>query len=100
MIESHRRPAVHTGAMMLSYPRRQQYRRLARAGVTSMAAATLAPLALLAVASGMVRAGVVLLLLAIALGVYTRHWVRLSKRAGARARHEHQVQQALATLAP
>jgi len=57
-----RRPVtVPTDGRMLSYPRQQQYRRLARAGVASMLSMAAVPLVLLAAASGVPEIAAVLL---------------------------------------
>jgi hypothetical protein len=60
----------------MSYPRRQHYRRLARAGAAAAASATATLLALLAASAGAVRFAGVLLLTAVGLGLYARRWLQ------------------------
>ena len=85
-----RRATVPGCARMLSYPRQQQYRRLARAGVSSTVCAAAILLSLLAELSGVPQVGGLLLLAAVAIGLRARHWSRLAARAGVGARSERQ----------
>jgi len=89
----------------LNYARRQQYRRLLRAGraaVGSAAAVLLAlvvaTLALVVGAAGAVPLAGVLLLTAFGLGLYARHWLSLAGRSRVGARSEDDVQRALTPL--
>jgi hypothetical protein len=83
---------------MLNYPRQQNYRRLARAGIASTASAAAVLLALLAALGGLLQIAGLLLLAAVALGLRTRNWARLAGRASVGARSEDHVQRALAPL--
>ena len=82
----------------MNYPRRQQYRRVRRAAAAGAAGVLAAGLALLAASLGAVPVAAVLLLVAVALGGYARHWARLASRSRVGARSEDQVQRALAPL--
>ena len=82
----------------MNYPRRQQYRRVRRAATAGAAGVLAAGLALLAASLGAVPVAAVLLLVAVALGGYARHWARLAGRSRVGARSEDQVQRALAPL--
>jgi len=85
----------------VNYPRRQQYRRLGRAATTALAAVVAAWIAVVAASLGAFPLTLVLLsvAVAVALGVYARHWARLAGRSRLGARSEDQVQRALAPLA-
>jgi hypothetical protein len=82
----------------LNYARRQQYRRLSRAGVTAMASAAVMMLALAAASAGTVSAAGVLLAVALGSGLYARHWLSLAERSRVGARSEDEVRRALAPL--
>jgi hypothetical protein len=82
----------------LNYARRQQYRRLSRAG---RAAAGSVAAALLALVVGGARAAPLvglLLLIAFGLGLYARRWLGLAGRSRVGARSEDEVQRALMPL--
>jgi hypothetical protein len=83
---------------MPSYPRQQQYRRLARAGVASAPSAATVLLAMLAAAGGVLLIAILMLLCSVGFGLQARHWARLAARARVGARSEDQVQRALAPL--
>ena len=83
----------------MNYPRRQQYRRLGRAIATTLGAVVAAGLAVVAAMLGSFSLALVLLVAAVALGAYARHWARLAGRSRVGARSEEQVQRALAPLA-
>ena len=85
-------------ASSLNYPRRQQYRRVRRAAAAGAAGVLAAGLALLAASLGAGPVATVLLLVAVALGGYARHWARLAGRSRVGAHSEDQVQRALAPL--
>ena len=82
----------------MNYPRRQQHRRVRCAAAAGAAGVVAAGLALLAASLGAVPVAAVLLLVAVALGGYARHWARLAGRSRVGARSEDQVQRALAPL--
>ena len=84
----------------VSYPRLQQFRRLARAGALTAGALLAALLGLLAVTHGALTAAALLLLSAIGLAIASRHWLGLAARAGVGARSEAHVQRTLAALEP
>ena len=84
----------------VNYARRQQYRRLSRAGEAGIGAAGTALLGLWA-ASMSASAGLVagcLLIVATALGLCARHWLSLARRGRVGARSEDAVQGVLAPL--
>jgi len=83
---------------VLNYARRQQYRRLSRAGAASIASAATITLALAVARAGAEVAAGIVLLLALSLGLYARHWLSLAERSAVGARSEDEVQQALAPL--
>ena len=83
----------------MNYPRRQQYRRLGRAIATGAGGLLAAGGALLAAAQGALGITLVLLLAAVSLGAYARHWSRLAARSRVGARSEEQVQRAVSALA-
>jgi hypothetical protein len=85
-------------ARMCSYPRQQQYRRLARAGGASALSAAAVLLAMLAAAGGLPPIAVVMLLASVGFARRARHLARLATRARVGARSEDQVQRALAPL--
>jgi len=82
----------------VNYARRQQYRRLSRAGSTAAGAAVVAMLGLWFASMGATSIAGVLVLLAIGLGLYARHWLVLAGRSRVGARSEDEVQHALARL--
>jgi Nuclease-related domain len=82
----------------LNYARRQQYRRLSRAGNAAVGATTAAVLGLVSAGAGAVLLAAVLLLAAVGLGLYARHWLALAGRSRVGARSEDEVQRALAPL--
>ena len=82
----------------MNYARRQQYRRLSRAGPAAAGAAAVAMLGLWLASMGARSIAGLLLLLAIALGLHARHWLVLAGRSRVGARSENEVQRALARL--
>jgi hypothetical protein len=85
-------------AHRVNYARRQQYRRLSRAGEAGIGAAGTALLALWAASVSAALVAVCLLIVAAALGLRARHWLSLARRSGVGARSEDAVQRALAPL--
>jgi hypothetical protein len=83
---------------MLSYPRQQQYQRLARAGLASTASLAAVLVAVPAAAGGEPTIAAALLLTAVGFSLRSRHWARLAARASVGARSEDQVHRALARL--
>jgi Nuclease-related domain len=85
-------------AHRVNYARRQQYRRLSRAGEAAVGAAIVALLGVEAatVGAGFLAAG--LLVTATALGLSVRHWFSLARRSRVGARSEDAVQRTLAPL--
>ena len=61
----------------MNYARRQQYRRISRAGAAAVGSAVALLLALLVASIGAVSVAGLLLLVALVLGLYTRHWLVL-----------------------
>ena len=82
----------------MNYPRRQQYRRVSRAGQLALTSAPAAILGLYLLAAGAAAAGALLLVLAAALGLRARHWLSLAARSGVGARSEDEVQRVLVPL--
>lgn len=82
----------------LNYARRQQYRRLARAGRLGLAGTAAAILGLLVVGVGAASLGLLLLAVALLLGLRARRWLSLAERSGVGARSEDEVRRALAPL--
>ena len=82
----------------MNYARCQQYRRLSQAGKAGLGS-VIASLFGLAVASAEAAVlGGLLLLLAVGLGFYARHWLLLAGRSRVGAYSEDEVQRALAPL--
>ena len=81
-----------------TFPRRQQYRRLRRAGACAAASATAGALTVVAATLGVFSIAAVLLLATVGLAVRARHWATLAGRSRVGARSEDQVQRALAPL--
>jgi Nuclease-related domain len=82
----------------LNYARRQQYRRLLRAGRAAAGSVAAALLALVVGGAGAAPLAGLLLLTAVGLGLYARHWLSLARRSRVGARSEDEVQRALAHL--
>jgi hypothetical protein len=61
----------------LNYARRQQYRRLSRAGAFAAAGGVAVLVAIVLVSSGAPSLGCFALLVALGLGLYARHWLSL-----------------------
>ncbi|MGZ4230866.1 MAG: NERD domain-containing protein [Solirubrobacteraceae bacterium] len=78
--------------------RRQQYRRLRRAVAPASGCAAGALLALVIASAGAMPLAGCLLILALGLGLYARHWFSLAGRSWVGARSEDEVQEALAVL--
>jgi hypothetical protein len=85
-------------AHRVNYARRQQYRRLSRAGEAGIGAAGAALLGLWATSMSAALVAVCLLVVAAALGLRARHWLSLARRSRVGARSEDAVQRALAPL--
>src|ERR1700694_4696106 len=82
----------------LNYARRQQYRRIFRAGRAAAGSVAAVVLALVVGAAGAVSLAGLLLLTAIGLGLCARHWLSLAQRSRIGARSEDEVRRALAAL--
>src|SRR5438067_5392417 len=82
----------------LSYPRRQQFRRLSRAGSAAIGSATAALLALVVASAGAALLAGALLIAAVVLGYPTRRWLVLAERSRVGAHSEDEVRRALAPL--
>jgi hypothetical protein len=82
----------------VNYARRQQYRRLSHAGKAALGSAVTALLGLAVARAGAAALGGLLLLMAVGLGLYARHWLSLARRSRVGARSEDEVQRALAHL--
>jgi hypothetical protein len=82
----------------VNYARRQQYRRLLKAGAGVAAAAVAGLLALALASVGALSLAGVLSVAAAALGLYARHWLRLAGRSRIGAVSEDTVRRVLAPL--
>jgi hypothetical protein len=82
----------------VNYARRQQYRRLSHAGKAALGSAVTALLGLVVASVGAAALGGVLLLAAVGLAFYARHWLSLAGRSRVGARSEDEVQRALVPL--
>ena len=82
----------------MNYARRQQYRRLSRAGRAAAGSVAAALLALVFAGAGAAPLAGLLLLTAFGLGLYARHWLALARRSRVGACSEDDVQRALAPL--
>jgi hypothetical protein len=82
----------------MNYARRQQYRRLSRAGAAAAAGGGAVLLAAALAGAGAVSLGGIVILVAVGLGLYSRHWLSLARRSAVGARSEDAVQRALAPL--
>jgi hypothetical protein len=82
----------------LNYARRQQYRRLSRAAMTTIASGATVLLAVEVASAGAASVAGALLVLAVGLGLYARHWLSLADRSRIDARSEDEVRSALAPL--
>jgi hypothetical protein len=82
----------------VNYARRQQYRRLSHAGKAVLGSAIAALLGLVVASAGGSTVAGLLLLTAVGLGLYARHWLSLAGRSRVGARSEDEVQRALAAL--
>ena len=82
----------------MNYARRQQYRRFSHAGRAALGSVVAALLGLVIASAGGTALGGLLLLAAVGLGLYARHWLSLAGRSRVGARSEDEVQRALAPL--
>jgi hypothetical protein len=82
----------------VNYARRQQYRRLSHAGKAALGSAVTALLGLAAARAAAAPLAALLLLAAVGLGLWARHWLSLARRSRVGARSEDEVQRALAAL--
>jgi hypothetical protein len=82
----------------VNYARRQQYRRLSHAGQAALGSVVAGLLGLVVASAGAAALGGLLLLTAVGLGLYARHWLSLARRSRVGARSEDEVQRALAPL--
>ena len=86
------------GDRSVNYARRQQYRRLSHAGEAAPGSVIAALLGLVVASAGAAPLAGLLLLTAVGLGLYARHWLSLAGRSRVGARSEDEVQRALAPL--
>jgi hypothetical protein len=82
----------------VTYARRQQYRRLSKAGALAAASAAAGSMALALASAGAVSFAGVVAVVGVALGLYARRWLRLAERSRIGARSEDEVRRALAPL--
>jgi Nuclease-related domain len=82
----------------LTYPRRQQYRRLKRAVGSAWVAGLAMLFAVMVASAGEFSLTLVLMVFAVALGFQARRWLHLAGRSRVGARSEDEVRRALAPL--
>ena len=82
----------------MNHARRQQYRRIVRAGRLALMSVPAAILGLYLLGAGTALPGAAVLVLAIMVGFRARHWLSLAARSGIGARSEDEVQRALDPL--
>ncbi len=82
----------------MNYARRQQYRRLSRAGRLALAGLTVALLGMLLLSIGFALPGGLLLAPAVTIGFRARYWLSLAGRSRVGAHSEEEVRRALAPL--
>ena len=82
----------------MNYARRQQYRRLSHAGRAALGSVSAALLGLVVASAGAAALAGLLLLVAVGLGLYARHWLSLARRSRVGAHSEDEVQRSLAAL--
>ena len=82
----------------MKYARRQQYRRLSHAGKAALGSVVAGLLGLVIASAGAAALGGLLVLMAVGLAFYARHWLSLAGRSRVGARSEDEVQRALAPL--
>jgi multisubunit Na+/H+ antiporter MnhB subunit len=98
MLVRRSRHGTDLGERRLNYARRQQYRRLSRAGSLALAGVLAALLAMLLVSIGFALTGGLLLAIAVVFGIRAHHWLSLAGRSRVGARSEDEVRHALAPL--
>ncbi len=77
----HRDMAPYLRLAVPNYARRQQYRRLVHAGEAALGSIMAALLGLVILSAGVAELAVLLLLGAVAIGFYARHWLSLAGRS-------------------
>jgi hypothetical protein len=82
----------------VNYARRQQYRRLSHAGKPALGSVVAGLLGLATASAGAAPLAALLLLTAVGLALYARHWLSLAGRSRVGARSEDEVQRVLAPL--
>ena len=82
----------------MNYARRQQYRRLSHAGKAAVGSIVAGLFGLMFASAGAAALGGLLVLMAVGLAFYARHWLSLAGRSRVGARSEDEVQRALAHL--
>ena len=94
----HRDVAPHLRLAVPNYARRQQYRRLVHAGEAALGSIIAALFGLVILSTGAATLAGLLLLTAVGLGLYARHWLSLAGRSRVGAGSEDEVQRVLAPL--
>ena len=82
----------------MNFARRQQHRRLSKAGTAALGSVVATVLGLVVASAGAAALAGLLLLTAVGLGLYARHWLSLARRSRVGARSEDEVQRALVAL--
>jgi hypothetical protein len=72
----------------VNFARRQQYRRLSRAALAAIMSGGTMLMALVVASQGAIREACALLVLALGLGLYARHWLMLAGRSAVGARSD------------
>jgi len=83
---------------MPNYARRQQYSRLVHAGEATLGSVIAALFGLVIASAGAAALAGLVLVTAVGLGLYARHWLSLAGRSRVGARSEDEVQRALDPL--
>ena len=82
----------------MNYARRQQYPRLSHAGKAALESVVAGLLGLRVASLGAAGLAELLLIAAVGLGLYARHWLSLARRSRVGARSEGEVQRELSPL--
>jgi hypothetical protein len=83
---------------VVSYPRRQQYRRMLRAGGAATGSIAAVLLALALASAGVLWVAAILAFVAVGSAFYGRHWLSLASRSRIGARSEDEVRRVLKAL--
>jgi hypothetical protein len=82
----------------INYARRQQHRRLSTAAIAAIASGATVLLAVFVARAGALSVAGALVMFALGLALYPRHWLSLAERSGVGARSEDEVRRTLEPL--